>query len=187
MLLGILDKGVLTTGSNERVDFTKTIIIMTSNVGAAELADDKALGFNAGDKPVDNQKMEDIAMGAARRKFMPEFLNRFDSIVTFRSQTKDDLQKILALELDKVQDRIIEGAQIIFEIQVSERGLTQLVETGYDKRYNARHLVRAVEKYIANPLARLVSTQQINHDDLVVIDYLPDVKEWKFIAAPRKP
>jgi len=186
LLLGILDKGTLTTGTNEKVDFTKTIIILTSNVGASELADDSTLGFSAGEKIVDDKKMEDIAMGAARRKFMPEFLNRFDSIITFRTLTRVDLQQILDLELDKVQSRIIESSNVIFELRVTNEGLTQLVDAGYDKRYNARHLVRAVEKHIANPLGRLVATQQIHNDDIVVCNYLPS-KEWQYIAAPRHP
>jgi len=187
LLLGILDKGSLTTGTNEKVDFTKTIIILTSNVGAAEQSDDKALGFNTGEKLIDDQKMEDIAMSAARRKFLPEFLNRFDQIITFKSLTRVDLQKVLDLELDKVQTRIIETSNVIFELRVTEAGLKELVDAGYDKRYNARHLVRAVEKYISNPLGRLVATQQIHNDDIVVADYLPSLKEWKYVAAPRKP
>ena len=189
LLLGILDKGTLTTGTNEKVDFTKTIIIMTSNVGAAELSDDKLLGFKTGEMlaTVDDKRMEDIATAAARRKFMPEFLNRFDNIVTFKSLTRLDLQKILDLELDRVQDRIVIGSKVIFEVRVTEQGLAQLVDAGYDKRYNARHLVRAVDKYVSNPLARLVATQQINNDDIVVCDYISATKEWKYIAAPRHP
>jgi ATP-dependent Clp protease ATP-binding subunit ClpB len=187
LLLGIMDKGSFTTGTNEKVDFTKTIIIMTSNVGAMELADDKTLGFKGEDKPVDSKRMEDIAMGAARRKFSPEFLNRFDSIVTFKTLTRSDLQKVLELELDKVQARIILGSKIIFEFRVTEQGLLQLIEAGYDKRYNARHLVRAVNRHISDPMARLVATDQIHDDDLVVCDYLPDTREWKYVAAPRRP
>lgn len=187
LLLGILDKGQLTTGTNEKVDFTKTIIVMTSNVGAAELADDKTLGFNAGDKVVDDKKMADIAMSAARKKFMPEFLNRLDTIVNFKTLTKDDLQLILDLELNKVQNRIIMGSRTVFEIRVTPQGLIQLLEEGYDKRYNARHLVRAVEKFITLPLTRLVATQQIRHNDIVICDYFKQRKAWEYVAAPLDP
>jgi ATP-dependent Clp protease ATP-binding subunit ClpB len=187
LLLGILDKGTLTTGTNQKVDFTKTVIMMTSNVGAAELSDDSVLGFNSGEKVVDDKKMADIAMSAARKKFMPEFLNRLDKIVMFKTLGKVDLQRILDLELDKIQDRILAGSRIMFEMRVTTSALTQLVEAGYDKRYNARHLVRAVEKFVADPLTRLVSTQQIHEDDLVVVDYIKDKDEWKYVAAPRSP
>lgn len=187
LLLGILDKGTLTTGTNEKVDFTKTVIIMTSNVGAAELADDSTLGFSSGTQIVDHQKMEAVSMSAARKKFMPEFLNRLDTIVTFKTLAKVDLEKILDLELDKVQDRILDGSKVMFEIRVTDAALVQLIEAGYDKRYNARHLVRAVDKFIADPLTRLVSTFQIFQDDLVVIDYVKATGEWKYLAAQRNP
>jgi ATP-dependent Clp protease ATP-binding subunit ClpB len=187
LLLGILDKGSVRTGTNEKVDFTKTIIIMTSNVGATELADDSTLGFSSGEKIVDDKKMETIAVSAARKKFMPEFLNRLDVIVTFRTLSRVDLQKILDLELDKVQRRVLEGSNILFELRVTNAGLHQLIEAGYDKRYNARHLVRAVDKYISNPLTRLIATDQILPDDFVVADYFPTREEWKYVAAPRHP
>jgi ATP-dependent Clp protease ATP-binding subunit ClpB len=183
LLLGVLDKGSLTTGSNEKVDFTNTVIIMTSNVGAAELADDSTLGFVAGEKVVDDKKMADISLSAARKKFMPEFLNRLDSIVTFKTLTKSDLKSILNLELNKLQHRVIMGSNIQFELNVSPAGQTQLLEAGYDKRYNARHLVRAVDKYIMNPLTRLVSTKQISENDQIICDYVPATKSWKYIAV----
>ena len=183
LLLGIMDKGQLTTGTNEKVDFTKTVIVMTSNVGAFELADDSLLGFTSGPKVVDDKKMEDIAKSAARKKFMPEFLNRFDNIVTFKTLTKADLEKILSLELQKVQNRIIMGSKTVFEITVADAALKQLIEAGYDKRYNARHLVRAVEKYVTNPLTRMVATQQIRHNDTVVVDYFKQADLWKYIAV----
>lgn len=183
LLLGILDKGNLTTGTNEKVDFTKTIIIMTSNVGAAELDDDKSLGFDAREKQVDDKKMEKIALGAARRKFMPEFLNRFDLIVMFKTLTRDDLQKILTLEIEKIRDRVTDGSKVIFGFRVTTSGLAQLIEAGYDKRYNARHLVRAVDKWVANPLTRLVATKQIEESDFVVVNYVKAEDRWEYLAS----
>lgn len=183
LLLGVLDKGVLTLGTNEKVDFTKTVIIMTSNVGAVELADDSSLGFTTGEKNIDHKKMDDIAKSAARKKFMPEFLNRLDSIVTFKSLTRGDLQEILGLELNKVQKRIMTSSNVLFEVRVTEAGLMQLLEDGFDKRYNARHLVRAVDKHVGNPLMRLVATEQIMNHDFVIVDYVGG--KWEYIAAPR--
>ena len=110
LLLGILDKGSLTTGVNEKVDMTQTIIIMTSNVGAADMSNDDAIGFSSDSKVVnDDAKLEAIATAAARKKFMPEFLNRLDHVVMFKSLTPDDMKKILPLALEKVQDRIVLG------------------------------------------------------------------------------
>ena len=184
LLLGILDKGILTTGVNEKVDFTKTIIIMTSNVGAEKLADNALIGFDSGEDIIDDKKLSDIAMAAARKKFMPEFLNRLDVIVNFKTLTRANLQEILGLELQKIQDRIVAHSDVLFELRVTAAGLAQLIDAGYDKRYNARHLVRAVEKYIANPLTRLVATQQLFADDLLVCDYQSTGDEWKYVAIP---
>lgn len=187
LLLGILDKGTLTTGTNEKVDMTKTIILMTSNVGAAELANENLLGFDNGQRTVDDKKMSDVANAAARRKFMPEFLNRLDQVIVFKSLTKDDLEKILKFELEKVQSRILLDSPFVFEFRVSESGLKQLLEEGYERRYNGRHLVRAVDKFIATPIMRLVSTLQILDNDVLVIHYDVNTKEWTYVATQRNP
>jgi ATP-dependent Clp protease ATP-binding subunit ClpB len=183
LLLGILDKGTLTTGTNEKVDFTKTIIIMTSNVGSSEIANENALGFSSGEAVHDDQKIADIASAAARRKFMPEFLNRLDYIVNFKTLTKTDLSSILKFELEKIQNRIMLDANVIFEIRVSDSAMAQLLEDGYEKRYNARHLVRAVDKHIASPLTRLISTYQVHENDVVVITYDQENAKWRYVAT----
>jgi len=186
LLLGILDKGTLTTGTNEVVDMTNCIIIMTSNVGAGEMAtDDNALGFAKPDLGVDDAKMKEIAMNAARRKFMPEFLNRLDKIVMFKSLTKDDLALVRAMMLEKVQMRIVLGSKVLFEIRVTNAGLDKILLDGYDKRYNARHLSRTIENNISLPLMRLVSTGQIQDNDVIICDFLKDKEEWRYIAVAR--
>lgn len=186
LLLGILDKGTLTTGTNEKVDLTKTIIIMTSNVGAAELAeDDPALGFSSGPRVVDDEKMASIAKAAAQRKFSPEFLNRIDHIVTFKTLTPTDLREISGLMLQKVQDRILFSGVSYFELRVSDAGMEQLLAEGYDRRYNARHLKRTIEKYVTEPLTRMVATGQILNGDVVTVGFLPDFKEWTYSANTR--
>lgn len=182
LMLGILDKGTLTTGTNEKVDMTPTIHIMTSNVGAAELADDSVLGFTSGPKEVNDDKISAVAMAAARRKFAPEFLNRIDQVVCFKTLTMTQMGEVLALELEKVQDRIVLGSGVpLFEIRVSNAGLQELLTKGYDRRYNARHLKRAIEKNLAEPLMRLVTTQQIEDGDIIVCDYTPE--GWRFMSV----
>jgi len=175
----------MTTGTNERVDeFKNTIHIMTSNVGAGEMDDTTTLGFKGEEWTVTDKKLEDIARAAARRKFSPEFLNRLDQIVMFKTLTKTDIGFILGLMLQKVQNRVVPvDNEALFKINVTERGLKQLLEDGYDRRYNARHLRRAVEKYVAQPIARLVATGQIDHGDIVICDFVGD---WKYAATSKK-
>jgi ATP-dependent Clp protease ATP-binding subunit ClpB len=183
LLLGILDKGSLTTGTNEKVDMTQTIIIMTSNVGAADMSNEDSIGFGSDSKVVnDDAKLEAIAMAAARKKFMPEFLNRLDHVVMFKSLTPDDMKKILPLALEKVQDRIVLGIGTpLFEMRVSEAGLKKIEADGYDRRYGARYLNRTIEKAITEPLTRLVATQQILDGDIVVCHW--NGTEWLYNAV----
>lgn len=184
LLLGIFDKGELTTGTNERVtEMRNTIHLLTSNVGASEMADDDAIGFYK-NEVVDDAKLSSIANAAARRKFAPEFLNRVDEIINFKTLAQDDLRQILSLELGRLQDRIIIGSNTLFELRVSNRGMEQLLTEGYDKRYNARHLKRTIEKNLALPLARLVSTGQIMDEDIVMCHFKDDV--WSYMAVARR-
>jgi ATP-dependent Clp protease ATP-binding subunit ClpA len=181
LLLGILDKGTLTTGTNELVDLASTIIIMTSNVGSAELSDETTIGFTGGTKARSDSQMKEIAMSAARKKFMPEFLNRLDQIVMFKTLTQKDLDGILSLELDKLWDRVASHSKIPFEFNVSPAAFKQILKEGYDRRYNARNLKRTIEKHVALPLGRLVSTGQIMPSDTIIVDY---DGEWKYYAEP---
>ena len=182
LLLGILDKASLTLGDNRRVDFSRTIIIMTSNVGAAELAakaGDNCFGFLPLGAGVTSEKMEDIAMSAARRKFQPEFLNRLDNIVMFNTLTPENIDAILSIELEKLQSRVVIQSKKLFTINVSPAAYKQLLAEGYSKRDNARYLKRTVGKYVELPLSALLSTGQITHGDTVIVDY---DGEWSYYA-----
>ena len=181
LLLGILDKGTLTTGTNEKVDFKHSIILMTSNVGSAEIANENALGFRGETEVIDHERIAEIAMSAARRKFLPEFLNRLDAVVNFRSLTREDLKKILKLELKKIEKRIILDSRVIFDLQISSTAKAQLLDEGYEKRYNARHLVRAVDKRITTPITRLISTGQINHNEVLLVTYTKE-RGWRYAS-----
>ena len=182
LLLGILDKATLTLGDNRKVDFSQAIVIMTSNIGAAELADDSTLGFSTGEKIVDDTKLKTVAMSAAKRKFAPEFLNRLDHIVYFKTLTQPELREIAGLMLEKVQDRILTGMETPFEIRVTESAMEQILAEGYDTKYNARELRRVIEKYVAGPMTRLLATGQIQIGDVVRCDYLVDWGEWRYTA-----
>jgi len=183
LLLGILDKGQVTTGTNEVVDLRATIIIMTSNVGSSELAKrvgDGAIGFNTAGEDVNHEEATEIAMSAARRKFMPEFLNRLDSVIMFNTLTPENLDEIFTLELNKIRERIVMTSLAIFEVEISPAAKKQILLEGYDKKYNARNLKRTMEQYISLPLARLVATGQVINNDVVICDYREG--KWEYYA-----
>jgi ATP-dependent Clp protease ATP-binding subunit ClpA len=179
LMLGILDKARFTTGDNQLVDMSKTVHILTSNVGSSDLANDDALGFVTTRDDANEKKLTKIALGAARKKFPPEFLNRMDHILMFKTLTKGDLQEILGMQLEVIQDRILTSTQP-FELNVAPAALKQLLEEGYDKRYNARHLKRAIDLHVFQPLTSLVTTGQVMANDIVVIDYRAG--EWEYFA-----
>lgn len=178
LLLGILDKATLTLGDNRRVNFSSSMVIMTSNLGAREMSEliSGGIGFAPGkgaksihDTEVD-QKIYRTAVEAARRKFSPEFMNRIDKVVVFRSLKEHHLRQILDLELQAVQDRIMQSAGTKFVFQCSETAKDMLLKEGLDFKYGARHLKRSVERFLVYPLSNLVATGQIGLGDLVHVD-----------------
>src|SRR5436305_10120106 len=179
LLLGILDKATLTLGDNRRVDFSKTMLVMTSNLGAREMSEliSGGIGFapvkegkNPNDSEVD-QKIYRTAVEAARRKFSPEFMNRIDKVVVFRSLKEHHLKQILELELQAVQDRIMKSAGTKFIFQCSDEAKDFLLEEGIDFKYGARHLKRAIERFLVYPLSNLVATEQVGLGDLVHVGF----------------
>ena len=176
LLLGILDKATLTLGDNRRVDLSQCIIIMTSNLGASEMTNlvDGGLGFGQKPTRVDStfdEKIDRTAVEAARRKFTPEFMNRIDKTVVFRTLRSEHLEQILEIELGMVQQRILMAStanQFVFSCTPKVKSF--LLHEGTDPRYGARHLKRAIERNIVFPLANLVATGQIKLGDFIRID-----------------
>src|SRR2546421_958569 len=160
LLLGILDKATLTLVDNRRVDFSKTMVIMTSNLGAREMSEliSGGIGFHSGKnvkKPNDNEVVHKIyrtAVDSAKRKFSPEFMNRIDKVVVFRSLKEHHLRQILELELQAVQDRIMQSAGTKFVFQCSESAKETLLKEGLDFKYGARQLKSSVERFLVYPL-----------------------------------
>ena len=195
LLLGILDKATLTLGDNRRVDLSQCIIIMTSNLGASEMCSlaDGGMGFaqkvNAVDASFD-AKIDRTAVEAARRKFTPEFMNRIDKVVVFKTLRSEHLQQILEIELGMVQQRILMAAganQFVFNCTAAVKGF--LLQEGTDPKYGARHLKRAIERNIVFPLANLVATGQVKLGDFIRIDLNGDgrmhfVKEAEGAMVP---
>ncbi len=177
LLLGILDKATLTLGDNRHVDFSQTMIFMTSNLGGAEVTElmTGGIGFEPAvrpeSKPRLNEKVEHIAVEAARRNFAPEFVNRIDKMVVFHPLRSVQLEKILEIELGLVQQRILETAKgSCFLIRVMPDAREFLLREGTDLKYGARHLKRAIERHIVYPLANLLATDQVRLGDVISID-----------------
>ena len=193
LLLGILDKATLTLGDNRRVDFSRALIFMTSNLGAAEMGSilRPNLGFAAGDIErnhaagiVDDSvgdKVMRAGIEAARRKFSPEFMNRLDKIVVFHPLGAAELRKILTIELNVVQQRIFNAAKAApFVFTLTEEAKDFLLLEGTDMKYGARHLKRAVDRHLVHPLSNLIATGQIRGGDLLRVDFNPTLGALTF-------
>lgn len=192
LLLGILDKATLTLGDNRSVDFSNTIVIMTSNLGAREMSDmiSGGIGFapvSSSNNPEDTEldtKIYRTALEAAKRKFSPEFMNRIDKVVVFRSLKERHLRKILDIELAAVQDRITESAGTKFIFECSDEAKEMLLQEGIDLKYGARHLKRSIERFLVYPLSNLVATQQVETGDLVMVGF--DEEEEKLTFSKQQ-
>ncbi len=193
LLLGILDKATLTLGDNRRVDFSRALIFMTSNLGAAEMNNllRPNLGFAAGETArcqsegvVDEKlegRVETAGVEAARRKFTPEFMNRIDKVVVFKPLGSCELRKILDIELNMVQQRIFAASSTApFVFTATNSAKDFLLREGTDLKYGARHLKRAVDRHLVHSLSNLIATAQVQGGDLVQVDYDPVVSSLSF-------
>ncbi len=182
LLLGILDKATLTLGDNKRVDFSKCLIFMTSNLGASEMGALRAprLGFNALNREeasktpkMDDRMVSKIArtgMEAARRKFTPEFMNRLDKVVVFQPLGEAELRRIVDIELGILQGRLLTAGDQPFVFTATEATKEALLRDGTDAKYGARHLKRAIERMVIQPMANLLATGQIRRGDWIRVD-----------------
>ena len=175
LLLGVLDKGTLTLGDGSRVDLSRTVIFMTSNLGAREINElvSGGMGFISRPQRIDSedldQKIYRTALEAAGRKFSPEFMNRIDKVVVFRSLTREHLFEILEIELNRVHHRILESGRP-FAFHCTPRAKEFLLNQGLDSRWGARHLKRAIERHVVFPMSNLIVSQQIQPNDVVKVD-----------------
>jgi ATP-dependent Clp protease ATP-binding subunit ClpA len=176
LLLGILDKATLTLGDNRRVDFSRALIFLTSNLGAREIETviRPKLGFSpigAMLEDTGTQKISHAGVDAARRNFSPEFINRLDKILVFRPLGQQELRSVLGLELQSIRERIGNAAGTTsIKFDVSEAGQDFLLEEGTDARYGARHLKRTVDRLLVQPLANLMATGQILAGDRIQVE-----------------
>src|ERR1700737_4531123 len=176
LLLGMLDKATLTLGDNRRVDLSHTIIFLTSNLGGSEITElmTGGTGFvQPRDKRHDrlDVKVERTAQEAAKKNFSPEFMNRLDKVVVFHPLRQEQLDDILEIELGMVQQRVLVTGSPQFLFRLTPAAREFLLMEGTDVKYGARHLKRAIEKFIVYPLANLRATEQVRFGDVLVIDW----------------
>jgi ATP-dependent Clp protease ATP-binding subunit ClpA len=187
LLLGILDKGTLTLGDNQRVDFSRTIVVMTSNLGAVEMQRliSVPIGFapdhGTSGTPKIHGEIQRVAVEAAKRRFSPEFMNRIDKALVFRALTPDDLRKILDIELNHVRQRIMASqGENRFTLVCTWKAKDFLMKEGTDIQYGARYLRRAIEHHLVIPLSSLIASRQIKPGDDVVVDCLAHAEGLAF-------
>ncbi|HEY6122686.1 MAG TPA: AAA family ATPase [Pyrinomonadaceae bacterium] len=197
LLLGILDKATLTLGDNRRVDFSRSLIIMTSNLGAREMSElmKGRIGF-AGAQQLNNveksqididEKIQRTAIQAASRNFSPEFMNRIDKIVVFHSLNQRDLRQILDLELCALQQRIMLSARTKFFFSCSDSVKEVLLREGMDSRYGARHLKRSIERLLVVPMSSLVASGQVCLGDSLYADLDHNGSDISFSRRSGRP
>jgi ATP-dependent Clp protease ATP-binding subunit ClpC len=179
MLLQILEEGKLTDSLGRQVDFRNTIILLTSNVGAERLKKGATMGFTAPNDEQEYERMKENLTEEAKKVFRPEFLNRFDDIMVFRSLGKEELTQILELELAKVEKRL---AQRDLHFALNDAARDLLLEKGHDPAYGARPMRRAVEKYLEDPMAEEIIRGNLREGETIVIS----VKDDQLVFIQKK-
>jgi len=199
LLLGILDKATLTLGDNRKVDFSLAMIFMTSNLDAAGMESliTPSLGFAASEiaiRPSNsatdenlNRKLARAGVEALRRKFPPELVNRIDKIAVFKPLGAADLDRILSIELDLLQKRVLASLNASpFVFKLSPEARAYLLREGTNARYGARHLKRTIERTMVHPLANLMASYQIRSGDFIKIDFDPESGSLVFIKEAEQ-
>jgi len=170
ILLQVLDEGQLTDSLGRRVDFRNAIVIMTSNIGTRQLKDfGQGVGFSTSTKQASsNEYAKSVIQNALRKTFAPEFLNRIDDVVMFNALTKDDIFKIIDLELSGLFDRI---SGLGYQIKLSNAAKDFIADKGYDVQFGARPLKRAIQKYLEDPMAEVIIKSDLKEGDVISVGY----------------
>lgn len=169
MLLQILDDGYITDSLGRRIDFRHTVIIMTSNIGSRQLKDfGQGVGFGTeAKKSQADANAKSVIENALKKTFAPEFLNRIDDIIVFNTLEKEDIYKIITIELNKLLSRI---TKLGYDLKLTDRARDFIAEKGIDKQYGARPLKRAIQKYVEDPLAEEIVNTNLEEEDEILMD-----------------
>ena len=182
ILLQVFDDGILTDGLGRKIDFKNTVIIMTSNVGVRDIKAGGSIGFS--DKSPDGQydQMKSTIEESMRRMFNPEFLNRIDDYIVFKQLKKEHIHAIIDIQLEKLLKRM---QSMNIELVLSPQAKDFLVDKGYDEKYGARPLRRALQKYLEDPLAEELLKSVVKEDTLVEVDFSTQLQELTFSVLPK--
>ena len=185
MLLQVLDDGFLTDSLGRKIDFTNSVIIMTSNIGVKKIQDfGSGVGFGTtAKKEQENSANDKTIMNSLRKKFAPEFLNRIDEIVIFNHLTIENIHSIIDIELEKLLDRV---SELGYSVKISKKAKDFLCEKGYDKKYGARPLKRTIQKYIEDLIASEILESKINTGDTISLDYIKGDENLKIKIKTNK-
>lgn len=178
MLLQVLDDGHLTDSLGRKIDFRNTIIIMTSNVGARQLKDfGTGVGFGTKAKQDQQDEMtKSVIENALKKAFAPEFLNRIDDVVVFNTLEKEDIHKIINIEIEKLYQRV---KSLGYDLELTQEALDFIADKGFDKQYGARPLKRAIQKYVEDLLAEEIINGNIHENDVLLMDKVKDEETLK--------
>jgi ATP-dependent Clp protease ATP-binding subunit ClpC len=184
ILLQVLDEGQLTDSLGRRVDFRNTIVIMTSNIGTRQLKDfGSGVGFATSAKQgANNEYAKGVLQNALRKTFAPEFLNRIDDVVMFNSLSKENIFKIIDIELKGLFDRII---NLGYQIKLTNPAKDFIAEKGYDVQFGARPLKRAIQKYLEDPMAEVIIKADIKEGDTILVGFSKKKEEVTIRVAPK--
>ncbi len=186
LLLQVLDDGHLTDSLGRKIDFKNTIIIMTSNIGSRQLKDfGRGVGFATTAKTEQGENLDkSVIENALRKTFAPEFMNRVDDVVIFNSLTKDDMHKIIDIELEGLYKRL---EKLGYIIKLTKEAKDFIVTKGFDSQYGARPLKRAIQKYLEDPLAEEIVKANVGEGDAISIDYDKTKDDIKIKVSKAKP
>ncbi len=182
LLLQVFDEGRLTDSFGHVVDFRNTVILLTSNIGTKQLKAGSRIGFSAAEETMAYAEVKRKVMAETRKVFNPEFLNRIDDIIVFKSLNREDIAKIVGLMTRELNERL-EDRDI--ELTLSEGAEGLLVENGYDPEYGARPMRRAIQKYIEDPLSQMIILGEIPDHSTVEVTLSDDGKSLHFQPSPR--
>ena len=183
ILLQVLDDGLLTDGSGRRVDFRNTVIIMTSNIGTRDIKDfNQGIGFVKDDKPMEYEAMKTAVENAAKKLFNPEFLNRIDDIIVFRSLEKQHIYEIIDL---RVRELFARTVSLGIDVVMDQSAKTFLVEQGFDSKFGARPLRRAIQRHVEDPMAEAILSKGLRPGDAIVIRHRAEDPDLTFDVDQR--
>jgi ATP-dependent Clp protease ATP-binding subunit ClpC len=183
MLLQILEEGKLTDSFGRHVDFRNTVIILTSNLGHDAAKRGAGLGFAGSGESASHEKMKALMVEEAKRTFKPELLNRFDDLVVFRQLTRDDVSKILDLELAKVRARVAAKGK---QLRLSRSARSFLIEHGFDPALGARPLRRAIERYVEDPLSEEMLRGRLGEGKVIEVLHAGDGMQFRAKSGARE-